>query len=198
MPHTGCTMDRLWTPWRYAYTTGQKTSARKGVPAELDAFPDDHDSVFLNLIGAVQWAERDGNLGRVPAERAGKVLLQARWNFVCLNAFPYTSGHVMVVPYERVASLAALPAEAAGEMMGLAQRMETALREVYRPDGVNLGMNLGQAAGAGVADHLHLHILPRWLGDTNFMTVVGEARVLPEALDDTWWRLRKVLGEPTG
>ena len=189
-------MDRLWTPWRYAYTTGQTTAGRKGVPAELDAFPEDHHSVFLNLIGAVQWAERSGSLGPIAAERAGNVLLQARWNFVCLNAFPYTSGHVMVVPYERVASLAALPADAANEMMQLAQRMETALREVYRPEGINLGMNLGQAAGAGVADHLHLHILPRWTGDTNFMTVVSETRVLPEALGDTWGRLRKALGNP--
>lgn len=188
-------MDRLWTPWRYAYTTGQKTSARKGVPAELEAYPDDHDSVFLNLIGAVQWAERTGHASRVAAERAGKVVLQARWNFVCLNAFPYTSGHVMVVPYERVASLADLSVDAAAEMMHLAQTMEKTLREVYRPEGINLGMNLGQAAGAGVADHLHLHILPRWLGDTNFMTVVGESRVLPEALEDTWIRLRKALGE---
>ena len=189
-------MDRLWTPWRYAYTTGQKTSARKGVPAELDDYPDDHDSVFLNLIGAVQWAAQTGRLQQVAAERAGHVVLQAQWNFICLNAFPYTSGHVMVVPYERVASLAELPAEAAGEMMTLAQRMETALREVYRPQGINLGMNLGQAAGAGVADHLHLHILPRWLGDTNFMTVVSEARILPEALEETWARLRTALGEP--
>ncbi|GAA3759026.1 HIT family protein [Terriglobus aquaticus] len=188
-------MDQLWTPWRYAYTTGQGTSARKGVPAELTDFPDDHGSVFLNLIGAVQWAERSGRMSRVAAERAGNVLLQAEWNFVCLNAFPYTSGHLMVVPYERVASLAALPAEAAAEMMSLARRMETALRSVYRPDGINLGMNLGEAAGAGVADHLHLHMLPRWVGDTNFMTVVGETRVLPEVLADTWARLRKALGE---
>ena len=189
-------MDYLWTPWRYAYTTGQATSARKGVPAELAAFPDDHDSVFLNLIGSVQWAEQSGGISRVAAERAGNVLLQAQWNFVCLNAYPYTSGHVMVVPYQRLASLAALPAEAAGEMMELARRMERALRAVYRPEGINLGMNLGQAAGAGVADHLHLHILPRWVGDTNFMTALGETRVLPEMLNDTWTRLRQALGQP--
>lgn len=165
------------------------------MPAALAAFPQDHYSVFLNLIGAVQWAEQSGGMSRAAAERAGNVLLQAKWNFVCLNAFPYTSGHLMVVPYQQVASLAALPAETAAEMMALAQRMETALRTVYRPDGINLGMNLGEAAGAGVADHLHLHILPRWVGDTNFMTVVGETRVLPEMLADTWKRLRQVLGE---
>ena len=189
-------MDRLWTPWRYAYTTGQKLGTRKGVPAALEAYPDDHGTVFLNLIGAVRWADQSGHMSRVEAERAGNILLQARWNFVCLNAFPYTSGHVMVVPYERVASLAALPPEAATELILLARRMETALREVYRPDGINLGMNLGEAAGAGVADHLHLHVLPRWSGDSNFMTVVSETRVLPELLSDTWTRLRRAVGEP--
>lgn len=190
-------MDQLWTPWRYAYTTGQDSPARKGVPAALAAFPNDHHSVFLNLIGSVQWAERSGGMSRVEAEKAGNVLLQAQWNFVCLNAYPYTSGHLMVVPYARVASLAAMPAEAASEMMSLAQRMEGALRKVYRPHGINLGMNLGEAAGAGVADHLHLHMLPRWVGDTNFMTVVGETRVLPEMLSESWKRLREALGEPS-
>jgi len=103
----------------------------------------------------------------------------------------------MVVPYTRLDSLAKLPTPAATEMMALAQRMETALREVYRPDGVNLGMNLGEAAGAGVAEHLHLHILPRWFGDSNFMTATAETRVLPEPLPVTWERLRVALGQPT-
>jgi ATP adenylyltransferase len=190
-------MDRLWTPWRYAYITGKQPGGRPGVPAELEAFPHDHDSVFLNLIGAVQWAAASGGVPQVAAERAGGVLLQAEHNFVCLNAFPYTSGHIMVVPYTRLDSLAKLPTPAATEMMALAQRMETALREVYRPDGVNLGMNLGEAAGAGVAEHLHLHILPRWFGDSNFMTATAETRVLPEPLPVTWERLRVALGQPT-
>lgn len=189
-------MDRLWTPWRYAYAAGRKTETRKGVPEALNAYPEDHDSVFLNLIGAVQWAEHSGLYPRPGAERAGRVLLQAEHNFICLNAFPYNTGHVMVVPYERTASLAALPTAAAIEMMLLAQRMEAALREVYKPEGINLGMNLSEAAGAGVAEHLHLHMLPRWFGDTNFMTVVAETRVLPETLDVTWTRLRGALGEP--
>jgi ATP adenylyltransferase len=99
----------------------------------------------------------------------------------------------MVVPYLHTGSLAKLPAETAQEMIGTAQRVETALRAVYRPDGLNLGMNLGEAAGAGVAEHIHLHALPRWYGDTNFMTVTAETRVLPETLDVTWERLRAAL-----
>ena len=187
-------MDRLWTPWRYAYISEKRAGARLGVPAELDSYPEDHASVFLNLIGAVQWAAASGGFSQAAAERAGGVLLQAEYNFVCLNAYPYTSGHVMVVPYQQLDSLALLPLAAAHEMMTLAQRMETVLRTVYRPDGVNLGMNLGEAAGAGVAEHLHLHVLPRWVGDSNFMTTTAETRILPELLDTTWGRLRQALG----
>lgn len=191
-------MDRLWTPWRYAYISGKKPASRAGVPEALQGYPDDQASVFLNLIGAVRWAVESGGFTRSAAEKAGGILLQAEHNFVCLNAYPYTSGHVMVVPYLQLDSLAQLPTSAATEMMALAQRMEKALREVYRPDGINLGMNLGEAAGAGVAEHLHLHILPRWFGDSNFMTATAETRILPESLDMTWERLRAVLGQPTG
>ncbi|MEG9432460.1 HIT family protein [Terriglobus sp. ADX1] len=190
-------MDRLWTPWRYAYITGDKKRLRQGVPAELDGYPEDHRSVFLNMIGSVQWAIREGVMPAPQAEKAAGVLLQAEHNFICLNAFPYTSGHVMVVPYQHLDSLAKLPSEAAIEMMALSQRMETALRATYRPDGINLGMNLGEAAGAGVAEHLHLHVLPRWFGDSNFMTATAETRVLPESLDITWERLRVALDLPT-
>jgi len=189
-------MDRLWTPWRYAYITGETKRLRQGVPAELDGYPEDHRSVFLNMIGSVQWAIREKVMPAVEAEKAAGVLLQAEHNFVCLNGFPYTSGHVMVVPYEHLDSLAKLPSEAATEMMSLAQRMETALRATYRPDGINVGMNLGEAAGAGVAEHLHLHVLPRWFGDSNFMTATAETRVLPESLPITWERLRGALGLP--
>ena len=188
-------MDRLWTPWRYDYITGGK-HARPGVPAELQGYPDDHKSVFLNLIGAVRWGIASGAMSAPAAEKAGGVLLQAEHNFVCLNAYPYTSGHVMVVPYQHLDSLAKLPANSATEMMALAQRMETVLRAVYHPDGINLGMNLGEAAGAGVAEHLHLHVLPRWFGDSNFMTATAETRVLPESLETTWTRLRTGLGQP--
>ncbi|MEZ2348082.1 HIT domain-containing protein [Terriglobus sp. RCC_193] len=189
-------MDRLWTPWRYAYITGDKKRLRQGVPAELDGYPEDHRSVFLNMIRSVRWAIHAGVMPAAQAEKAAGVLLQAEHNFVCVNAFPYTSGHVMVVPYQQLDSLASLPPEAATEMMALAQRIETALRATYRPDGINLGMNLGEAAGAGVAEHLHLHVLPRWFGDSNFMTATAETRVLPESLDITWERLREALGLP--
>ena len=189
-------MDRLWTPWRYAYISSKKPDIRPGIPEALQAYPEDHGSVFLNLIGAVRWAVESGSFSNAAAEKTAGILLQGKHNFICLNAYPYTSGHVMVVPYLHLDSLAKLPPDAAVEMMELAQRMETALREVYRPDGINLGMNLGEAAGAGVAEHLHLHILPRWFGDSNFMTATAETRILPESLETTWERLRQALGEP--
>ena len=186
-------MDRLWTPWRYNYISGAKAEARKGVPEALSGWPgEDADCVFCNLIRAVEWGS--GVLGVEAAERAGLVVARLETCFVCLNAYPYSSGHVMVVPYGHVDSLAKLPVGEAEELVRVAQRVETALREVYKPDGINLGMNLGEAAGAGVAGHLHLHAVPRWFGDTNFMTVVGETRILPETLERTWERVRAALG----
>ena len=116
-------------------------------------------------------------------------------NFVILNRFPYTSGHVMVVPYQHVATSLELTEETLVEMIRLARDCEKHLRAVYRPDGLNLGMNLGKSAGAGIAGHIHLHVLPRWTGDTNFMTAVGETRVLPEDLAVTWERLRLAFAE---
>lgn len=129
------------------------------------------------------------------AEKAAGLVLRGKSCYVCLNAFPYTSGHVMVIPYVHEASLAALIQEAAHELMDLAQRTERVLARLYTPHGINFGMNLGQAAGAGVAGHLHLHALPRWIGDTNFMTTVAETRVLPEGLDVTWERMRAGFAE---
>ena len=193
-------MDRLWTPWRYNYISGgsaagEAEDARKGVPSVLREWPGkDRECVFCNLIGAVDWAIQSG-MAVQEAERAGLVVSRGATGFVCLNAFPYSSGHVLLMPYRHTDSLAKLPVEEAEEMMRTAQRIETALRTVYRPDGINLGMNLGQAAGAGVAGHLHLHALPRWFGDVNFMTATAETRVLPEALEVTWQRLRKTLCE---
>ncbi|MBS1815260.1 MAG: HIT domain-containing protein [Acidobacteria bacterium] len=187
-------MDRLWTPWRYAYVTKTgdyaKGKGRKGVPKELEAWPDEKDCVFCNMLGATEWAVASGTMSREDAERASHIVLQAEHNFVCLNAFPYTSGHLMIVPYQHLQSLAELPAEAASEMMQLAQRAERVLRTTYKPDGLNLGMNMGESAGAGVAEHIHLHALPRWVGDNSFMGVTAETRVLPEMLDQTWERLR--------
>jgi ATP adenylyltransferase len=115
--------------------------------------------------------------------------------FICLNAFPYNSGHVMILPYAHTAELGKLETAEAQEMMAMAQRLERVLRKVYRPEGINLGMNLGKAAGAGVTGHVHMHMLPRWSGDTNFMTVIGETRVLPEPLEITWDRLHAALLE---
>lgn len=114
--------------------------------------------------------------------------------FIVLNTYPYTPGHVMIVPYQHLDELQKLPVEAAQEMMGLSQQMEGVLRRLYQPDGVNLGMNLGKAAGAGVAGHIHMHVLPRWVADANFLTVVGETRMLPETLEVTWRRIKEALG----
>jgi ATP adenylyltransferase len=182
-------MDYLWTPWRYAYLVDDPKGGRKGVPEALSAWPGDCDCVFCNLIAAARFAMEHGTSPE-DAERAAYIVLQAEHSFICLNAFPYSTGHVMIVPYAHQETLAGLDQEAALEMMTLAQRTDTVLRKVYQPNGINMGLNLGQAAGAGIAGHLHMHALPRWLGDSNFMTVIAETRVLPETLETTWQRLR--------
>jgi ATP adenylyltransferase len=182
-------MDHLWTPWRYAYVTAAESSKRLGVPALLKAWPGDLGCVFCNLIASIDYAIAHG-MEPNKAEAAGGLILRARHCFVCLNAFPYTSGHVMAMPYAHLDRLAALPAEAARELMELAQLTERALQRAYSPHGFNFGMNIGKSAGAGVAGHIHLHAMPRWTGDTNFMTTVAETRVLPEDLEITWKRMR--------
>src|SRR4029078_7626320 len=118
------------------------------------------------------------------------VIHRGEHSFVVLNLYPYISGHLMIVPYLHTSECDATPKEITDEMMDLAKRAQTALREVYSPSGFNLGMNLGSAAGAGIADHLHIHLLPRWTGDTTFMTTVGDSRVIPEALETTYAKLR--------
>ncbi|MGD0801190.1 MAG: HIT domain-containing protein [Terracidiphilus sp.] len=190
-------MDILWTPWRFAYITSADSTARAGVPASLAAWPGDYHCVFCNLIASIDYAIAQG-MQAEKAEAAGGLIVRGQHCFVCLNAFPYTSGHVMVMPYAHLDRLALLPAEAAHELIDLAQQTERALEDLYRPQGFNFGMNLGRAGGAGVAGHLHLHALPRWAGDTNFMTTVAETRILPEELETTWKRLRATfagLGE---
>jgi ATP adenylyltransferase len=186
-------MDRLWTPWRYSYITRADPQSRSGVPDALNAWPpteaEDKHCVFCNMIAAVDYAIAHG-MSLDAAEEAARIVYRGVHCFVCLNVYPYSTGHVMIVPYEHLASLAALPPGAAIEMIQLAQRSELVLREVYKPGGLNMGINLGEAAGAGIADHIHLHALPRWVGDTNFMTVTAETRVLPEPLDVTWVKLR--------
>ena len=160
-------MDYLWTPWRYAYiTTASKNEGKDGC-------------IFCELPKL--------------ADEEAKIVYRGQHCYIILNSFPYTSGHVMVVPFAHLDELQKLPEAAAQEMMALTQKMERVLRQIYSPDGINLGMNIGRAAGAGVVGHVHMHVLPRWVGDTNFMTVVGESRVLPEALDVTYERIKRAL-----
>ena len=187
-------MDRLWTPWRYNYITRADEQARTGVPPALSNWPaaEDKHCVFCNMIAATDYAIAHG-MPQEKAEQAAHILHRGPNCFVCLNAYPYATGHVLILPYQHIDSLAALPTETAQEMILTAQQIERCLRQVYRPDGLNLGMNLGESAGAGVANHIHLHALPRWSGDTNFMTVTAETRVMPETLDVTWGKLREAF-----
>ncbi len=191
-------MERLWTPWRYEYVSRAQDSSRPGVPEALSAWPGfsagNSDCVFCNMIAAVDHAIACG-MPVEEAEKAAHILVRSRSCFLCLNAYPYATGHILIVPYVHVDSLAALPGSDAGEMMDLAQRVEVVLRTVYRPAGMNFGLNLGEAGGAGIAGHIHMHALPRWIGDTNFMTAVANTRVLPEALDTTWDKIRAAWSE---
>lgn len=154
-------MDYLFTPWRYAYITQAEKTSECLFCAQLKK--KDEDALIVH---------------------------RGQHCFIILNAFPYTSGHVMIVPYEHLDQLQKLPAPAAQEMMTLTQKVEGVLRDLYRPDGLNLGMNLGKAAGAGVAGHIHMHILPRWIADANFTSVIGETRIVPEALETTYQRIK--------
>jgi ATP adenylyltransferase len=187
-------MDHLWTPWRYAYVTSADTTRRAGVPAALSAWEGDLGCVFCNLIASIDYAIRQG-MSKEEAEAAGGLIFRGAHCFICMNAYPYTSGHVMAMPYAHLDRLAALPVETAHELMDLAQKAERVLERLYQPHGFNFGLNVGKAGGAGVAGHIHLHAMPRWLGDTNFMTTVGETRVLPEDLAITWRRMREAFAE---
>jgi ATP adenylyltransferase len=166
-------MDHLFTPWRYAYVT----SADRVTTC-----------IFCECAAPAAGAEAEDDAQSL-------VLHRGPYCYVIVNRYPYTSGHVMIVPYQHVDQLALLNSEAAAEMMAMAQRLETVLRRLYRPDGINLGMNIGKAAGAGVAGHIHMHVLPRWFADANFMSVVGETRVLPESLEETARRIREELAK---
>jgi ATP adenylyltransferase len=123
-------------------------------------------------------------------DEANLIVYRGASNFIVLNKFPYTSGHLMVVPYAHASELSGVDEATSGEMMSMVRRAEANLRELYRPGGLNVGMNIGESAGAGIAGHIHMHVLPRWHGDANFMTTVAETRVLPEELAITWARLR--------
>ena len=185
-------MDFLFTPWRFAYITSADKLARPGVPKSLAEWPGDTGCVFCNLIASIDYAIEHG-MSPAEAEAAGWLVFRGKHCFISLNAFPYTSGHVMIIPFAHLDRLAKVERETAHEMIELAQRTEQVLEELYHPHGFNFGMNLGEAAGAGVAGHLHLHAMPRWVGDTNFMTVIGETRVIPEDLATTWKRLRQAF-----
>jgi ATP adenylyltransferase len=156
-------LDYLWSPWRFQYLTGLHKP--EGCIFCAMAADPVHDEENLIVYRGVH-------------------------NFVVLNRFPYTSGHIMIVPYRHSADLAGIDAVEAAELMELTRRAEMRLRETYNPNGMNLGMNIGESAGAGIAGHIHMHVVPRWAGDANFMTITAETRVLPEELNVTWQRLR--------
>lgn len=157
-------MERLWSPWRHAYVT--RSSEPKGC-------------VFCDAL-----AHDEGR---------ALVLDQGPTCFVILNLYPYNAGHLMVVTRRHVGTLAALDPAELSELAEATRRAEMALTEAYAPQGINVGINLGRPAGAGVVDHLHVHLVPRWTGDTNFMSVVGNVRVLPEEMSRTAERLRPIF-----
>lgn len=159
-------MKSLFTPWRYPYLLSEKPPAGECIFCEALARRDDEKSL---------------------------VVYRGVRNFVILNMYPYTNGHVMVVPNDHLAFPSDSAAESRGELLDLAAACESALRSAYRADGINMGMNLGRAAGAGVESHYHLHVLPRWDGDTNFMAATADTRIIPEDLQQTRERLRREL-----
>jgi len=157
-------MEHLWSPWRLAYITGGAAS---------------EGCVFCNAL-----SEPDA---------APLILHRGATCFVILNLFPYNNGHLMVIPNRHIASLGSATPEELSELITLTRAAEIALTEAYAPHGINMGINLGKPAGAGILDHVHMHVVPRWNGDTNFMTVVGETRVLPEELPETAAKLRPLF-----
>jgi len=158
-------LQRLWSPWRYEYiAAGGKRSEAQCVFCSIRDDPENDEINF--------------------------VLHRGEHNFVVLNIYPYISGHLLIVPYEHVGDLDRASKETTDDLMDLTKRSQSALRDAYGAPGFNIGMNLGSAAGAGIADHIHIHIMPRWAGDTNFMSTVGETRVIPEDLRTTYEKLR--------
>jgi ATP adenylyltransferase len=162
-------MDHLWSPWRYQYVQRTKTG---------------DECIFCRATASDE-------------DQENLLVYRGQRNFAMLNLYPYTTGHLMVVPYQHVNNLEDADVETLQEMILLVRQSQCHLRKIYEPAGFNLGMNLGESAGAGIAEHIHMHVLPRWPGDTNFMTTVGETRVLPEALTDTWRKLRAAFAGAT-
>jgi diadenosine tetraphosphate (Ap4A) HIT family hydrolase len=162
------TLDRLWAGWRNQYVV---SGGDEGVP------PGD-GSIFTRILAA-----------GLPDEKT-HIVWRGETVFVILNAYPYGTGHMLVMPYREVAELEELTPDESDELWSTTKKAVAAARRAYDPDGVNVGLNLGAAAGAGVPGHLHVHVLPRWSADSNFMTAVAETRVLPESLGTSWQKLR--------
>lgn len=164
-------MKRIWAPWRMKYITGEAQKKNEG------------------CIFCLKPKQRN--------DQRNLIILRGKAAFVVMNLFPYNNGHLMVAPYRHVGDFAGLTDPELLEMMKLAQVCQQAIARAMRPDGFNLGFNLGRTAGAGIADHLHLHLVPRWNGDTNFMPVLGDTKVVSEALEDSYHKIKKVL-DPRG
>jgi ATP adenylyltransferase len=160
-------MDHLWTPWRSAYINAEKDHSRC---VFCDAATSTNDDQTL-------------------------VVYRADLNFILLNRYPYTNGHLMIAPYRHASRLQALDEAVTSQMMNLARAAEAVLQKVYEPHGLNIGLNLGEAAGAGIEQHLHLHALPRWKGDANFMTSIGDTRIIPESMDETYRKIKAAFAD---
>jgi ATP adenylyltransferase len=161
-------VERLWSPWRYKYISasgGEEPASSVCVFCEIHKDPSRDEVNF--------------------------VVKRAAHNYVVLNLYPYISGHLLIVPNQHVGEMDTAAKETTDELMDLTKHCQTVLREVYKPAGFNLGMNLGRAGGAGIVDHIHMHIMPRWTGDTNFVSTVGETRVIPEDLATTYRKLKE-------
>jgi ATP adenylyltransferase len=172
-------MDRLWSPWRLEYVTGPKPHS---------------GCVFCTAAAAAgSGAAAAGDAAAQGFDQASLIVWAGRRAYVILNRYPYNNGHLMVVPHQHTSTLTSLDPEELTEIAMLVQRSEAALREAYRLEGINIGLNLGKAGGAGIEEHVHVHLVPRWSGDTNFMTVIGETRVLPQDLHTTAALLRPVF-----
>lgn len=161
-------MDILWSPWRYDYIRSSSRHESNG----------ESDCVFCGIL-----QNPAGDDEKFIVHRAG-------FNFVILNIFPYITGHLMIVPFDHLPSPVNASKEITDELMDLTKRSQEILAEVYSPDGFNIGMNIGKAAGAGVENHFHMHLMPRWAGDANFMTSIGETRTIPETLETTFGKLK--------
>src|SRR5215212_2172146 len=156
--------DRLWAPWRLDYIRGPKAD----------------ECIFCRAVESSD-------------DEANYVVHRGEHCFVLLNAYPYNNGHVMIAPYVHEPTIEPLDEPALTELMLLVKRSTEALRRVYGPEGFNVGINMGKAAGAGIEEHVHMHVLPRWTGDTNFMPVIGDTRVLPQSLADSWRELKEAF-----